>query len=60
VFDDVKAATGEDGMAVMELIPGRNFVTLKRRGCRDQQERADVAPGKGVDGFKLEFECEKK
>ncbi len=60
VLDDVKAATGEDGMAVMELIPGRNFVTLKRRGCRNQQEHPDVAPGKGVDGFKLGFECEKK
>lgn len=60
VLDDVKAATGEDGMAAMELIPGRNFVTLKRRGCRDQQERADVVPGKGVDGFKLGFECERK
>jgi hypothetical protein len=60
VLDDVKAVTGEDGMAAMELIPGRDFVTLKRRGCRDQQERADVAPGRGVDGFKLGFECEKK
>ena len=60
VLDDVKAATGEDGVAVMELIPGRNFVTLKGRGCRDQQERADVVPGKGVDGFKLGFECERK
>jgi len=60
VLDDVKAITGDDGMAVMELIPGRNFVTLKRRGCRDQDERADVAPGEGADSFKLGFECTKK
>jgi hypothetical protein len=60
VLDDVKATTGDDGMAVMELLPGRNFVTLKRRGCRDQQERADVAAGEGVDGFKLVSDCPKK
>jgi hypothetical protein len=60
VLDDVKATTGDDGMAAMELLPGRNFVTLKRRGCRDQQERADVAAGEGVDSFKLVSDCPKK
>ncbi|MBZ5670232.1 MAG: carboxypeptidase-like regulatory domain-containing protein [Acidobacteriia bacterium] len=60
VLDDVKAATADDGMAVMELIPGRNFVALKRRGCHEQQERADVAPGEGADSFKLVFDCPKK
>jgi hypothetical protein len=57
VVDDVKATTDNDGLAVMELLPGRNFVTLKRHGCHDQQERADVAPGEGVDGFKLVSDC---
>jgi hypothetical protein len=60
VLDDVKAATEDDGLAVMELLPGRNFVTLKRHGCADQEERADVAPGEGADSFKLQFECAKK
>jgi hypothetical protein len=60
VLDDVKAATADDGMAVMELIPGRNFVALKRRGCHEQQERADVAPGEGADSFKLVFDCPRK
>jgi hypothetical protein len=60
VVDDVKTSTDDDGMAVMELLPGRNFVTLKRRGCHEQQERADVAPGEGVDGFKLVSDCPKK
>jgi len=60
VLDDVKAVTSDDGTAVMELIPGRNFVTLKRHGCHDQDERADVAPGEGADSFKLAFECAKK
>jgi len=60
VLDDVKATTADDGMAAMELLPGRNFVTLKRHGCRDQQERADVAAGEGVDSFKLVSDCPKK
>lgn len=60
VLDDVKATTESDGLAVMELLPGRNFVTLKQHGCRDQEERADVAPGEGADSFKLSLECAKK
>jgi hypothetical protein len=35
-------------------------VTLKRRGCPKQEDRADVAPERGVDSFKLIFECAKK
>jgi len=60
VLDDVKTTSDDDGMAIMELIPGRNFVTLKRHGCRDDDERADVNLGLGVDGFKFVFECAKK
>jgi hypothetical protein len=60
VLDDVKATSDDDGTAIMELIPGRNFVTLRRHGCRDQDERADVSLGLGVDGFKVVFECTKK
>ena len=60
VLDDVKATTDDDGTAIMELIPGRNFVTLKRHGCHDQDERADVALGLGADSFKMVFECGKK
>ena len=60
ILDNVKAETGADGMAAVELMPGRNFVTLKRHGCPKQEERADVATGGGVDGFKMIFECAKK
>ena len=60
VLDDVKATTGDDGFAVMELLPGRNSVSLKRHGCAEQVERADVAPGAGVDSFKFVFDCTKK
>lgn len=60
LLDDVKAETGDDGLAAAELIPGRNFVTLKRRKCPDQEERADVAVGQGVDDFKFTFGCSKE
>jgi len=60
VVDNEKGETGSDGVAALELIPGRNFVTLKRRGCPKQDERADVADGEGIDGFEFTLECTKK
>ncbi len=45
VLDDVKATTDTEGFALMELLPARNFVTLKRHGCADQQERAERRAG---------------
>jgi hypothetical protein len=60
VMDNVKGETGIDGAVALELIPGRSFVTLKRRGCPKQEERADVAAGEGIDGFGFTFACAKK
>jgi hypothetical protein len=60
VIDDVKAVSGDDGTVTMELIPGRNSFALKQRGCTEQGERADVAPGAGVDGFRFMFDCVRK
>lgn len=60
VMDSVKGETGDDGATTLELIPGRSFVTLKRRGCPKQDERADVAAGEGIDGFEFTLECAKK
>jgi hypothetical protein len=60
VLDDVKATTGDDGTAVMELLPGRSSVSLNRHGCAELVERADVAPGVGVENFKFVFDCAKK
>jgi hypothetical protein len=57
VLDNVKGKVFEDGTVALELIPGRNFVTLKRPGCPKEDHRADVAPGGGIDGFKLTSEC---
>ena len=60
VVENVKGETGGDGAVALEVIPGRNFVTLKRRGCPKQDERADVAAGEGIDGFEFTLECAKK
>lgn len=60
VLDNVKGRTEKDGAAALELIPGRNYVTLRRSGCPKQEERVDVAPGGGIDGFKLVFGCAKR
>jgi hypothetical protein len=60
VLDDVKATTGADGTAVMELLPGRSSVSLNRRGCAQEVERADVSQGVGVENFKFIFDCAKK
>ena len=60
LVEDVKAVTSDDGTAAMELLPGRNSFSLKRRGCAEQSERADVAPGVGADNFKFTFDCVKK
>jgi Carboxypeptidase regulatory-like domain len=57
VAETVKGETAQDGTAPLELIPGRNYVTLKRHGCRDEERRVDVAAGDGIDGVSLQFDC---
>ena len=60
VLDSVKGQTPNDGLAALELIPGRQYATLKHKGCSKDDERVDVAPGAGIDGFKLVMECRKR
>lgn len=60
IMDNVKGESGDDGTLALELIPGRNFVTVRPRACEKEEYRADVAEGDGIDGFKLELECPKK
>lgn len=60
VTDRVRGRTNEGGSAVLQLIPGRNFVTMKMKGCKKQDERVEVAPGTGIDGFRLDLDCGKK
>ena len=60
MVENIKGETGSDGAVALELIPGRSFVTLKRHRCPNQEERADVATGWGIDGFGYTLECGKK
>ena len=58
--DNVKGETGGDGAVALELIPGRNFVTLKRHSCPKQEERADVPAGEGIEVFEFTFQCTRR
>jgi len=60
LVENAKGETGADGTVALALIPGRNFVSLKRRGCPQQDERADVTPGGGIAAFQYTFDCAKK
>lgn len=57
VVEDLKTQTGDDGFAAISVIPGTIYVTLRTRGCKKEERRADVAPGPGVDGFKFTYDC---
>ena len=57
VLEKQKLKVTDDGTAATELIPGRNYVTLKRRGCAAQDIYVEVAPGDGIDAFKLVTDC---
>jgi len=56
VLDNVKGETSDDGTATLNLIPGRNYLTLRQRGCPKQEQRVEVRPGNGMDDFKLILE----
>ena len=57
VMEDKKLKVADDGTIATELIPGLNYVTLKRRGCASQALRLEVTPGDGIDAFKLVTDC---
>jgi hypothetical protein len=57
VLDNVKGETSDDGTLTLNLIPGRNYLTLRQRGCPKEEQRVDVRRGGGIDDFKLVLEC---
>lgn len=59
VLDRIKTKPQENGLAVVNLIPGSNYVTLLKRHCQKEDRMADVAPGDGIDGFSFTFDCKK-
>lgn len=60
VMEDLKGRTGATGIVVMDVLPGSNYVSIKKKGCRSKDVRSDVSQDIGVDGFKLIFDCERK
>jgi hypothetical protein len=60
VLDNVKAQVDADGVAAVALIPGRNYVSVKRHGCPKEEQWIEVAPGDGIDDSKLTLECARK
>jgi Carboxypeptidase regulatory-like domain len=60
IMETLKAETSEDGLAEINLIPGSNYVTIRKRGCPKQDEMANVATGPGIDGFVMTFSCQKQ
>ncbi|HEX5481109.1 MAG TPA: carboxypeptidase-like regulatory domain-containing protein [Terriglobia bacterium] len=59
VLDNVKTKLPESGLAVVNLIPGSNYVTIVKRHCQKEDRMADVAPGDGIDGFSFTFDCKR-
>ncbi|MGH9469480.1 MAG: MSCRAMM family protein, partial [Terriglobia bacterium] len=59
VVDNVKARTSDDGLAVVNLLPGTNYVTVRKHGCAKDEELASVSPGGGIDGFSYTLDCAK-
>lgn len=60
VIDTVKADVHSDGLAVVSLLSGSNYVTLRKHGCPKEDQLADVPSGSGVGGFSFTLHCRKK
>jgi hypothetical protein len=57
IAETVKGETDSDGTVALDLIPGRNYVTLKRHKCPNHDQRIDIAEGDGIDGNILQYDC---
>jgi len=57
IAETVKGETDSDGTVALDLIPGRNVVTLKHRKCASYDQRIEVTEGDGIDGQSLQYDC---
>ena len=57
VAETVKGETDATGTAALDLLPGSNYVTLKRRKCPSADSRVDISEGDGIDGQMLQMDC---
>ena len=60
VAETVKGETDATGTGALDLLPGTNYVTLKRRKCPAADSRVDVSEGDGIDGQILQMDCKEK
>ncbi|MGH9439967.1 MAG: carboxypeptidase regulatory-like domain-containing protein, partial [Terriglobia bacterium] len=60
VIENAKIETDGNGLALIDLIPGSNYVTITKHHCPKVDQLANVAPGGGIDGFSITFNCGKR
>ncbi len=60
VLSNVKVKNNEDGLAEADVIPGTNYVTVKRHGCRKKNTVANVSHRSGIDAFIIALTCKEK
>jgi hypothetical protein len=60
VMESPKVETNDDGLAEVNLLPGSNYVTIRRRDCPKQDEMVNVDSGPGIDGFPMVSDCSKQ
>ncbi|MGH9407074.1 MAG: carboxypeptidase regulatory-like domain-containing protein [Terriglobia bacterium] len=59
VTESERASANETGLAVVNMIPGTNYVTVIKHGCAKLDQMADVAPGSGIDGDGITDDCKR-
>src|SRR5487761_26124 len=57
VLSNVKAKANNDGLAEIDLIPGSNYVTIRKHGCQKKESVANVPDGNGIAVFPLTIDC---
>jgi hypothetical protein len=59
IMENLRVMTDANGFAVANLLPGSNYVTIRKRHCPKLDQMADVAAGRGIDGFAMTLDCGK-
>ena len=57
VLSNVKIKADDAGLAEAGLIPGSNYVTVRKHGCDKKETVANIPEGNGVAVFPLTIDC---
>ena len=57
VLSNIKAKANDEGLAEVDLIPGNNYVTIRKHGCQKKDSVANVPDGNGIAVFPLTIDC---